>query len=85
MYSWRLRRVHEAALAEADEWWWYPNGRQYYTSLRQHMKELVDELIAEAVAKGFVSTRQKPGPKCASPIKPSGNPRGSRQRISCLC
>ena len=27
------------------------------------MKELVDEIIADAIAKGFVTTRCKPGPK----------------------
>ena len=33
----------------------------YYTPLRKHMKELVDELIEDAIAEGFVTTRKKPG------------------------
>ena len=41
----------------------YPSGRVYYTPLRMHMKELVDELIADATKEGFKTTRQKPGPK----------------------
>jgi hypothetical protein len=59
--------VHEAEEAEANDWWHYPNGRVYYTPLRAHMKEVVDALIDEAVAEGFVSTRKKPGPKCDAP------------------
>ena len=39
------------------------NGRVYYTPLRVHMKELVNEIIADAGAKGYVSTRCKSGPK----------------------
>ena len=39
--GWRLRRVHEAAEAETNDWYHYPSGRVYYTSLRKHMKELV--------------------------------------------
>ena len=48
----------------------YPNGRKYYTSLRTHMKELVNQIIAEAVEEGFVSTRCRPGPKhvCGSTL-----------------
>ena len=53
--------MHEAALAETDDWWTYPNGRQYYTPLRAHMKEVVEQLIEEAEAEGFMSTRKKPG------------------------
>ena len=53
----------EAEQAEGDGWWWYPNGRRYHTPLRQHMKELVDEIIAEAVEEGWQSTRKRPGPK----------------------
>ena len=41
----------------------YPSGRIYYTPLRAHMKDLVDEIIADAIREGFVSTRQKSGPK----------------------
>ena len=61
--GWRLRRVHEAAEAEGNNWYHYPNGRVYYTPLRKHMKELVDELIEEAMEEGFRSTRCKPGRK----------------------
>ena len=63
--GWRLRRVHEAAEAETNDWYHYPSGRVYYTSLRNHMKELVSEIIEEAQAEGWQSTRRKPGPKCA--------------------
>jgi hypothetical protein len=59
--------VYEAEEAEADGWYHYPSGRVYYTRLRAHMKEVVDALIDEAVAEGFVSTRKRPGPKCAAP------------------
>ena len=61
--GWRLRRAWEAEQAEDDGWWWYPNGRRYHTPLCQHMKELVDEIIAEAVEEGWQSTRKRPGPK----------------------
>ena len=64
--GWRLRRVYEAKLAETDDWWTYPNGRVHYTKLRNHMKELVDEIIEDAIDKGFVTTRKKPGPKHVS-------------------
>ena len=61
--GWRLRRVWEAEQAEADpDWWFYPNGRMYHTPLRKHMKELVDQIIAEAEEEGFVSTRKRSGP-----------------------
>ena len=59
--GWRLRRVHEAAEAEGNDWYHYPNGHVYYTPLRTHMKELVDELIEEAIEEGFRSTRCKLG------------------------
>ena len=68
--SWRLRRVHEAEEAETNEWYHYPNGRVYYTQLRQHMKEVVNEQIAEARREGFKSTRCKSGPKCAATRSP---------------
>ena len=60
--GWRLRRVWEAEQGETDGWWFYPNGRAYYTPLRDHMKELVDQIIAEAVDEGWESTRKRPGP-----------------------
>ena len=41
----------------------YPNGRVYYTPLRVHMKELVNEIIADAGAKGYRTTRCKNGPR----------------------
>ena len=43
--------------------WWYPNGRRYHTPLRKHMKELVNEIIADAIKKGFQTTRKKSGPQ----------------------
>ena len=61
--SWRLRRVWEAEQAESNDWYHYPNGRVYYTPLRKHMRELVDAIIADAVAKGFRATRCRPGGK----------------------
>lgn len=61
--GWRLRRVWEAEDAESNDWYHYPSGRVFYTRLRAHMKELVTETIAEAVAKGWQPTRQRPGPK----------------------
>ena len=59
--GWRLRRVWEAEQAESDGWWFYPNGRAYYTPLRAHMKELVDQIIAEAEREGFEPTRKRAG------------------------
>ena len=41
---------------------YYPNGRLKYTSLRKHMKELVDEIIADARLKGYGTTRKRSGP-----------------------
>eukprot|EP00966_Prymnesium_polylepis_P017159 395710-Prymnesium_polylepis.1 len=64
--GWHLRLVYEAELAETDDWWTYSNGRVHYTKLRNHMKELVDEIIEDAIDKGFVTTRKKPGPKHVS-------------------
>ena len=64
--GWRNRRVDEAEEAETNDWYHYPNGRVYYTSLRQHMKELVDQIIADAIKKGFVSTRVKDGRACVA-------------------
>ena len=61
--GWRLRRVHEAEEAAADNWYHYPCGRVYYTPLRRHMKELLDQTVADAIAKGFNSTRCRSGPK----------------------
>ena len=55
--------------AEVDSWYTYPNGRVYYTSLRKHMTELVDETIDDAITKGFKTTRKLPGPKCAWPLQ----------------
>jgi|EP00966_Prymnesium_polylepis_P000025 hypothetical protein len=53
-------------MAETDDWWTYPNGRVHYTKLRNHLKELVDEIIEDAIDKGVVTTRKKPGPKYVS-------------------
>ena len=55
--GWRLRRVHEAAEAEANDWYHYPSGRVYHTPLRTHMKELVNQIIEEAEKDGYRSTR----------------------------
>ena len=41
----------------------YPCGRVYYTPLRVQMKELFNEIVADAVKKGFVSMRCRSGPK----------------------
>ena len=56
-------REHEESEAETDPWYTYPNGYQYHTPLRKHMKELVNEIIADAKAKGYESTRKRSGPK----------------------
>ena len=79
--GWRLRRMYEATEAEADDWYQYPNGRVYYTPLRKHMKELVDQIIEEAIAEGFLSTRCKSGRKCAAAVPRATCPEAAVPRV----